>query len=312
MQQSAIDQEASNPRAVIGHNGGPSDDSPDLLFIDARIVEMTLRYVQDVFAIDDLRVSGKAQSAKRAMGLRRAVVYCLDGLVPQESLGKCLGLHRDTIGDDQASVRRWVARDDEFAEYVEQLRLAVVGNIHVRIHREEFEGRLLHWVAKDPSLKRKANARASDVLAAKRKAVAGELAREEARALDARGRAQRLRELGYKDADAVEAEHMGPKALARRLSNEALSVVDAVHVAETKITPKKGERLRESALNAVGLEECRRYKLVRDGEPYLSRAPDRYVAPTLTCQSVYFEAVGLGRIKKRKKSEDDDDAEEDE
>lgn len=306
-----------NPRAVIGANNPPPDeavDPADLLFIDARIVEWTLVYIQDVFEVESLRVSGKARALKKAMGLRRAAVYCLaDGLVSQDSLGDILGYHRDTIGDDQASVARWASLDDEFAEWVENLRLAVIGNVNVRIHRDAFVDRMMHWIASDAALKRKKDRRAAAALAAKRKAAADALEAEEKHVAKVKEHAETLRARGYKNASAVEAEHMGPKALARRLTKEALGVVDAVHLAETKITPKKGERLRMSALDEVGLEECQDYGLVRDGEPYLSKARDRYVAPTLMLQSVYFEAIALGRLQKpKRKKEDDDDADEDE
>lgn len=155
-----------NPRAVIGGNNPPSDD---LDFIDSRIVLWGAEFLQFSFGrLDDLFVSGKARSAKRRMWFRRVLSYCLSELVGQEAQARVMDRHRDTIGDDQAAVREWCEKDDDFADRVERIRLGVHAYVHIKTDQEWFEGRLAHWGSAHPRLKRKAEARDLITLAAKK------------------------------------------------------------------------------------------------------------------------------------------------
>lgn len=142
----------------IGHNSGNAP--PDLHFIDRRMVLWGAEFLQFAYGdLDNLFISGKAQAAKRRMGFRRTLSFCLDGLVGQEGQAIVMGLCRDTVMDDQHAVKRWCERDDEFAEWVEDARLGIVAYIRCKTNAAPFEERLKHWVAANPRLKRKNEAR---------------------------------------------------------------------------------------------------------------------------------------------------------
>lgn len=159
------DRLASNPRAVIGGNNPP----PDFDFINSRMVLWGAEFLQFSYGhLDDLFVSGKARANKRKMWFRRVLSYCLSELVGQEAQARVMDRHRDTIGDDQAAVREWCEKDDDFAERVEKIRLGMDAYIHIKTDQDWFEGRLAHWGGAHPRLKRKAEARDLITLAAKK------------------------------------------------------------------------------------------------------------------------------------------------
>lgn len=154
-----------NPRAVVGHNQAP----PDFDFINSRMVLWGAEFLQFSYGhLDDLFVSGKARANKRKMWFRRVLSYCLSELVGQEAQARVMDRHRDTIGDDQAAVREWCEKDDDFAERVEKIRLGMDAYIHIKTDQDWFEGRLAHWGGAHPRLKRKAEARDLLTIAAKK------------------------------------------------------------------------------------------------------------------------------------------------
>ncbi len=277
--------EAENPRARIGGNNPPPDD--DLLFIDARIVMKAAEYIQFQFqGLDALLTKRKD---KRAMGYRKVLEYCLKGLVSNDHLSRILGINRKTIGEDQQRPERWAEADDEFAEDIEHVRLAIIG--HVSVNLERFEERLAAWVEEDPELRREEAQTRAEALARRRKDAAAAAEKERARIREV-GRLKKTL-AGVPSAAAVIAEHLGPRELARRLSAEALAVVETL----TK-QAAKGAHPKRSTLRADGLAECHKHGLARLAEPYLSRAEDPMVGPTPLASRVYLEAIAQGLLEK--------------
>lgn len=185
-----------NPRAVIGGNNPPDDT--DLSFLDARIVLLGAEFLQFTYGeLENLFISGKARAAKRRMGFRRILSYCLAEVVSQTAQGDVMNLTRDTIGDDQAAVRKCCELDDEFAEYVEDTKLGMIGFIRARTNQERFEARLKHWTTATPNLKRKRDARA--IISATAKALSREGLGVLSRVVIAEATKKRLRQEAFRE-----------------------------------------------------------------------------------------------------------------
>lgn len=281
-----------NPRERIGGNNPPADD---LLFIDRRIVADAGEYLQFRFKnLANLYVSGKSRAHKRPMGFRKTLEYCLEGIVTQESLAEIIGRCRETIGEDQARVKVWAEMDDEFASDIEHVRQAVIGHVSVNVAR--LEAKLEAFVRDDPRLRRLEDQKRAHELAEKRALIA-------AADLDARQRARKTdaalkRALkGAPNAEAIRARHAGPRETARKLSREALGVIESMALKKLK-----HRHLKTYELNAEGLAECLRLGLAQDAEPFMSKAPERerMVGPTQLGLQCYHEALQQGLIAKPK------------
>lgn len=221
------------------------------------------------------------KKGKVKLGWRKVVFNLCKDRVRQNSLHKLLKFNRKTVGEDQQRPDVWAEMDPEFDELLATLRHAVEADAHVDV--DAIEAKLKEFVLADPDL-RKLEQRAREHEAAADEALAA------AEALDARRK--RIKRLS--SASETKASHL-PNAVAKRLSHEALAVLE-------RLMKKKAKSIhpRASELNAAGLAECVQAGLAKDAEAHLSNATDRQHAPTAFGTRVYLEALAQDLIAKPK------------
>ena len=284
---------AENPRAVLGHNNPPPDEAADILFIDARLVKEAASYIQFRFQHQRLEAFLSKRKAGLPLGFRRVLCYCLKGLVSTDALAEILSLNRKTLSEDQQSVELWTEEDDAFAEDVENLRMAVMG--HIAVNLERFVQTLSAFMADEPDRRRDEKKRRA-LLAADKRALA-EKEREKSQEKISNLKSLKVALNNKPNAEAILAHHAGARETARRISERALAVLDAVQRADAKVAG----RCATSALDRQGLAECIATGIARVAEPHLSKNPDPAIGPTAFGARVYLEAISQKRITLEKK-----------
>lgn len=291
--------EAMNASAGIGHNNAPEID-PD--FISARMIEKGARVLQWIWpSLDNILAKRKGGAE---LGFRHVLLHCLQGIVPQQVVADCVGLNRKTAGEGAARPSAWADEDEWFSEHLERVRQIVVG--YASLDEATFAERIQEFVATDPERRRAAERLKAECEAAAKKADAAADKLE-------RQRLDRLSDLrksvrSHPRRDAIIAEQEGPKQTARKASEAALVVLEALSIREPQLCDdkrKKVSRLTMGELNTAGANECIRLGLAQSAEPYLSKSNDPMVKPTPFGLRVYLEAIASGRVKpvKRRRGE---------
>lgn len=289
-----------NPRAVVGANFPPCDEPDAPTIEEARLVASAIEYIQAFSeGLEDLLVKRKGG---RLLGWRLALANILKDRVRQNSLRQLLGFNRKTMGENQQRCDAWAEHDDEhgdgsFGRHMEALRSAV--EAHSFVDRVALEKQLKAYVKLDPELRRLEEQKRAHELA-EQEALAAAASLEAAEAeqkakAEIRAMAKTLK--GIEHADAIIAERMGPKRLAKEITDPALAVIEKLAKADAK-----GARRNASELNPQGLQECIRLGLARESIPHLAPRPeDPPIAPTDLGRRVFVKAVEEGRIKAKKR-----------
>lgn len=119
-----------NPRAIIGANGCPEDDTDPPIDIDtADIVERCVRVLSAAVKMhrDASKVLRKKQ-ALQILSMRQLIIYCLThedpdlAVVPLVKLAKIIQFDRGTVRDDRKAVEVAVERFPELREFLDTAR----------------------------------------------------------------------------------------------------------------------------------------------------------------------------------------------
>ena len=282
------DQLPSNPRIFPGANNPPEDMSTARA---ARIILQAAEYLEFQFG-DLLKKILAARKGKRPMSFRKVLCHALRGVVRLEDLAAVLDMNRKTVGEDQQRPLKWAEEDDAFDRELEHVSQAV--NFHVITDKTLFEERLAHWTEQDVNLRKLEKQQKEHERAAREAEAAAEELEERAKVRAAKATKKLLR--GVADASALEAAHMGAKAVAKRLSAQALSVLASLGRADDR-----GDRRTAGELNGPGLDECKKLGLARSAEPFLSEAPDPRQGITAFGKKVLEKAIELELVKPAKK-----------
>lgn len=303
---------AENPRAVIGSNGGPpldDDDKAPPTPEEARIVYAAIAYIQ--FKRPGLDDFMEKKKGKVKLGWRLLVLNMLRDRVRQSSIKQLLKFNRKTVGENQQRADSWAELDEEFDALLSDLRAAVIADYHV--DAPALEAKLKAFVLADPDLQRLEEQKRASLAAAEEAEAAAE--RHEAKKREAK-RAEKMKVSpltkaalkNVPDADAIQARYKGPAVIAKKISDEAVSVIAAL------LTSAEG-RKPASALNASGLKECAKLGITRLAEPSQPKGAPPVADPrhgiTAFGQLVGAQALEQGRIKKKKRKKNDEEGDED-
>lgn len=313
--------------ATIGHNGGPSldddeeDKSPPTVE-EGRIVMQAIRYLQ--WKVPDLEEICTKRKGGRVLGWRHIAANCLKGRARRNSVAFYLGKYDEKLtGESQQRPDAWAAYDDEhgtgeFGALLANLREAIDADFKVDV--PAMDAMIKRFVKMDPDLRRLENqqrlhehaaneaekaARALELKASERKKAAKRFA-------DATALKKTLK--GVKGGHAIVAQHLGAPHLASTIGADAIEAIKVVAVAEAKgvrhamsSVERKVDKAVEKTpgeTGAAGVDECLRFGLVRQSQPYL--APPVDDPPLFITElglRVFDAALKKGRIvldKKRK------------